>query len=94
MSIIVGKNYHPVKTLIQNRWEKRVEVSNGLKEMYVQTRNGNTPMIAPAEKPGFRQVCRKKGIRTVRGRKYDALTFRKVLERNRNSGENQKTSKE
>ena len=79
MSIIVGKNYHPVKTLIQNRWEKRVEVSNGMKKMYVQTWSGNLPMIALAEKLGFRQVCRKKGIRTVRGRKYDALTFRKEL---------------
>ena len=36
-------------------------------------------MIALAEKLGFREVCRKKGIRPVRGRKYDALTFRKEL---------------
>lgn len=61
-----------------------VLAKQGLKEMYVQTWSGNTPMIALAEKLGFRQVCRKKGIRTVRGRKYDALTFRKELGKQEN----------
>ena len=49
--------------------------SKGMKEIYTQTWSGNTRMIALAEKLGFREVCRKKDFREVRGEKFDGLTF-------------------
>ena len=49
--------------------------SKGMKEIYTQTWSGNTRMIALAEKLGFREICRKKDYREVRGKKYDGLTF-------------------
>ena len=49
--------------------------AHGMKELYTQTWSGNTRMVALAEKLGFREICRKKGIRKVRGGTYDGLTF-------------------
>ena len=47
---------------------------NGTKalQMYI----GNLPMVRVAEKLGFKEVCRKKDYREVRGKKYDAITWR------------------
>ena len=36
-------------------------------------------MIGLARKLGFEEYCRKPGVRTVRGKQYDGLTFRKML---------------
>jgi len=44
--------------------------------IYTQTWSGNVRMIHIAEKIGFEECCRKVGIRTVRGKSYDGLTFR------------------
>ena len=49
--------------------------SKGMKEIYTQTWSGNTRMVALAEKLGFKEICRKKDYREVRGQKYDGLTF-------------------
>lgn len=38
-------------------------------------------MIGLAEKLGFRECCRKPGLRRVRGEVYDGLTFRLDPER-------------
>lgn len=43
--------------------------------LYTQTWSGNLPMLALAQKLGFREVHRAKGVRTVRGKTYDAVTF-------------------
>lgn len=48
----------------------------GYPAVYTQTWSGNLPMLRVAEKLGFREICRKVGIREVRGEKYDAVTFR------------------
>lgn len=48
----------------------------GYPAVYTQTWSGNHPMLRVAEKLGFREVCRKTGIREVRGQRYDAVTFR------------------
>ncbi len=50
--------------------------NKGYPAVYTQTWSGNLPMIRVAEKLGFREVCRRVGIREVRGEKYDAVTFR------------------
>lgn len=47
--------------------------------LYTQTWSGNTPMLALAEKLGFREVFRAKGVREVRGQRYDAVTLRAEL---------------
>lgn len=47
----------------------------GEQEIYCQTWAGNARMIGLAEKLGFRECCRKPGIRLVRGERYDGLTF-------------------
>lgn len=49
-------------------------------DLYLQTWSGNHRMIHIAEKLGFEEYCRKKNIRTVRGQKYDGLTFKLNLE--------------
>lgn len=49
---------------------------HGMNEIYTQTWSGNERMIALAGKLGFKEVRRKKDLRTVRGKKYDGLTFR------------------
>ena len=48
----------------------------GYPAVYTQTWSGNGPMLRVAEKLGFREVCRKVGLREVRGEKYDAVTLR------------------
>lgn len=53
---------------------------HGIKEIYTQTWSGNKRMIHIAEKMGFEECDRKKGIRMVRGERYDGLTFRLNLE--------------
>jgi len=45
-------------------------------DIYTQTWSGNERMIHIAEKIGFEECCRKEGIRSVGGRRYDGLTFR------------------
>ena len=47
----------------------------GEKEIYTQTWSGNVRMIGLAHKLGFIECRRKKDLRTVRGDKYDGLTF-------------------
>jgi RimJ/RimL family protein N-acetyltransferase/N-acetylglutamate synthase-like GNAT family acetyltransferase len=44
-------------------------------EIYTQTWSGNLPMIKMAESIGFAEIGRIKGIRRVKGERYDALTF-------------------
>lgn len=53
--------------------------SLGYKEIYTQTWSGNIPMINLAKSLGFEEVNRFKDLRTVRDRKYDALTFKIIL---------------
>lgn len=48
----------------------------GESELYTQTWSGNVRMIHIAEKIGFVECCRKIDFRTVRGKKYDGLTFK------------------
>ena len=43
--------------------------------IYTQTWSGNYPMIKLAESVGFEEIGRIKGIRKVRGGRFDALTF-------------------
>jgi RimJ/RimL family protein N-acetyltransferase len=47
----------------------------GVDELYTQTWSGNYPMIKLAECIGFTEIGRIKGIRRVKGERYDALTF-------------------
>ncbi len=54
----------------------RYLLENGHDEICTQTWSGNVRMIRCAEKLGFCECCRKKGIRQVRGGVYDGLTFR------------------
>lgn len=56
-------------------------VSHGESEIYTQTWSGNERMIALATKLGFEECFRKIDFRTVRGNKYDGLTFRLNMER-------------
>lgn len=49
---------------------------HGESDIYTQTWSGNTRMIRLAEKLGFEECRRKKGIRSVRGQNYDGLTFK------------------
>ena len=51
-------------------------IEDGYTNLYTQTWSGNERMIGLANKLGFRECCRKKGIRKVRGSVYDGLTFR------------------
>ena len=55
-------------------------LSNGETDIYTQTWSGNTRMIGLAKKLGFEEYTRKPDLRTVRGQKYDGLTFRLNLE--------------
>ena len=50
--------------------------SLGYKSVFTQTWSGNGPMLRVAKKLGFREVCRKTGLREVNGQRYDAVTFR------------------
>lgn len=49
--------------------------ARGLSALYCQTWSGNVRMINLARKLGFRECCRKPGLRRVRGAVYDGLTF-------------------
>lgn len=49
--------------------------SHGETDIYVQTWSGNTRMIHLAEKLDFKEINRKKNLRTVKGKQYDGLTF-------------------
>ena len=55
------------------------QYEQGERELYTQTWSGNERMIGLARKLGFEEYCRKAGVRTVRGKQYDGLTFRKML---------------
>jgi len=50
--------------------------SNGFEEIYTQTWSGNERVIGLINKIGFEECKRKTGIRTVRGKSYDGLTFK------------------
>lgn len=47
----------------------------GFTEVYTQTWSGNERMVKLAEKLGFKEIKREVGIREVRGKTYDGLTF-------------------
>ena len=55
------------------------QYEQGERELYTQTWSGNERMTGLAQKLGFEEYCRKPGVRTVRGKQYDGLTFRKML---------------
>jgi len=46
-----------------------------VEEIYTQTWSGNYPMVKLAKSIGFEEIGRIKGIRKVRGERYDDLTF-------------------
>lgn len=48
----------------------------GYKALYTQTWSGNLPMVRLAEKLGFKEAARRTGLRQVRGKKYDAITWK------------------
>ena len=48
----------------------------GFQELYTQTWSGNKPMVSLAARLGFGECARGMDARHVRGRNYDALTFR------------------
>ena len=48
----------------------------GYTNLYTQTWSGNFRMVGLAEKLGFRECLRREGVRQVRGKTYDAITFR------------------
>lgn len=50
-------------------------LDQGETEIYTQTWSGNERMIHIAKRIGFEECCRKIDFRTVRGKKYDGLTF-------------------
>ena len=52
---------------------------NGAQCVYTQTWSGNAPMLRVAEKLGFAPYARIKDLRTVGGRKYDAITLKLEL---------------
>lgn len=51
-------------------------LKNGEADIYTQTWSGNLRMIHIAEKMGFEECRRKTGVRFVRGKAYDGLTFK------------------
>lgn len=48
---------------------------HGASRVYTQTWSGNTRMLRVAEKLGFKEIHRVRDLRTVNGKKYDALTL-------------------
>jgi len=52
----------------------------GAAGVFTQTWSGNVRMLRVAEKLGFVPYARVKGIRTVRGKKYDALTLKLIFD--------------
>ncbi len=59
-------------------WRLFIEylTSNGIDEIYTQTWSGNVRLIGLANKLGFEECDREPDYRRVRGKLYDALTFR------------------
>lgn len=55
-------------------------LDHGILDLCLQTWSGNARMICVAAKLGFEECSRKLGIRRVRGKTYDALTFQLNLE--------------
>ena len=55
--------------------------NHGFSSFYTQTWSDNTGMMKTAEKLGFQEVAREKDCREVKGKKYDAVTFRLDLPR-------------
>lgn len=53
----------------------RYHLDAGYTDLYTQTWSGNVRMVGLAKKLGFRECRRKEGIRLVRGKAYDGLTF-------------------
>lgn len=51
-------------------------MEHGENKLFTQTWSGNERMVHIARTLGFEECRRKKGFRTVRGEKYDGLTFR------------------
>jgi RimJ/RimL family protein N-acetyltransferase len=56
-------------------------LKGGESEIYIQTWSGNERMISLADKLGFEECHRKNGIRSIRGRTYDGLSFRLNIEK-------------
>ncbi|MBR0507423.1 MAG: GNAT family N-acetyltransferase [Clostridia bacterium] len=50
--------------------------AHGARSVFTQTWSGNVPMLRVAEKLGFVPYACEKDLRTVRGQKYDALTWK------------------
>lgn len=50
--------------------------ANGARCVYTQTWSGNAAMLRTAQKLGFVPYVRRKDLRTVRGKEYDALTLK------------------
>ncbi len=48
----------------------------GHRSFLIQTWSGNARMTRVAEKLGFREICRRKDLREVWGKRYDAVTYR------------------
>ena len=67
-----GKGYGKNAFII---WIAYHFANSNVDEIYTQTWSGNYPMIKFAESVGFEEIGRIKGIRKVRGGRYDALTF-------------------
>lgn len=59
-------------------WKLFIEylISNGMDQIYTQTWSGNQGLIGLANELGFEECHREPGFRRVRGKRYDALTFR------------------
>ncbi len=55
----------------------------GIHEIYTQTWSGNERVLGLMTKLGFEECHRRRGIRSVRGKRYDALTFRLDVEKHR-----------
>ncbi len=54
--------------------------AQGAKCVYTQTWSGNARMLRTAEKLGFVPYARVRDLRTVRGKRYDALTLKLDLD--------------
>jgi len=62
-------------------WMAYIFENMDIEEIYTQTWSGNYPMVKLAEKIGFEEIGRVRGMRKVRGERYDSLTFRIERER-------------
>ena len=50
-------------------------MTNGYRNVYIETWSGNAPMIKVALKLGFEEIFRQRNAREVDGKQYDSLTF-------------------